>query len=130
VDHEYRNRQNLMAEMKLLGMLAAFDKALSDATRDQSSHSELVDTLLQAECDYRQERKTGSRIKAAQVHPAPGVRDIDFTASRSISRRRSRALQSAVAARRQTVLLIAQPRRQTFSPRPRDCMPVRAANRC
>ena len=38
--------KNLMAEMKLLGMLAAFDKTLSDATRDQSSHSELIDTLL------------------------------------------------------------------------------------
>src|SRR6266403_1240734 len=63
--------KNLMAEMKLLGMLAAFDKALSDATRDQSSHSELVDTLLQAECVYRQERKTGSRIKAAKFTLRP-----------------------------------------------------------
>lgn len=27
--------KNLMAEMKLLGMLGTFEKALSDATRDQ-----------------------------------------------------------------------------------------------
>ena len=31
--------RNLMAEMKLLGMLGAFDKVLHDATRDQVSYS-------------------------------------------------------------------------------------------
>ena len=29
--------RNLMAEMKLLGMLNAFDKTVADATRDQMS---------------------------------------------------------------------------------------------
>ena len=51
--------KNLMAEMKLLGMFAAFDQGVSDATRDQTSYTEFLDTLLQAESDYRQERKTG-----------------------------------------------------------------------
>ena len=58
--------KNLMAEMKLLGMLAAFDKVVADATRDQTSYSELLDALLQAEADYRHERKTGYRIKTAK----------------------------------------------------------------
>jgi hypothetical protein len=58
--------KNLMAEMKLLGMLGAFDKVLNDSTRDQSSYSELLDALLQAEADYRQERKTGYRDKLAK----------------------------------------------------------------
>ena len=49
--------KNLMAEMKLLGMLSAFDKVLHEATRDKPSYSELLDALLQAEADYRQERK-------------------------------------------------------------------------
>jgi len=78
--------KNLMAEMKLLGMLAAFDTALSEATRDQTSFSELVDALLQAEADYRQERKTGYRIKAAKFTLRPAFEDIDFTASRSINK--------------------------------------------
>src|SRR6185503_7393927 len=78
--------KNLMVEMKLLGMLAAFDKALSDATRDQISYSELLDALLQAEIDYRQERKTGYRIKAAKFTLRPSFEDIDFTASRSITK--------------------------------------------
>jgi hypothetical protein len=32
--------KNLMAEMKLLGMLGAFEQAVTDATRDQSSYSD------------------------------------------------------------------------------------------
>ena len=78
--------KNLMAEMKLLGMLATVDKALNEATRDKSSYSELLDTLLQAEADYRQERKTGYRVKAAKFTLRPSFEDIDFTASRSISK--------------------------------------------
>jgi hypothetical protein len=66
--------KNLMAEMKLLGMFAAFDQSVSDATRDQTSYTEFLDTLLQAEADYRQERKTGYRIKAAKFTLRPGVR--------------------------------------------------------
>ena len=41
--------KNLMAEMKLLGMFAAYDQAITDATRDQTGYSEFLDTLLQAE---------------------------------------------------------------------------------
>jgi DNA replication protein DnaC len=78
--------KNLMAEMKLLGMLTAFDTVLNEATRDQSAFSEFIDALLQAECDYRQERKTGYRIKAAKFTLRPAFEDIDFTASRSISK--------------------------------------------
>ena len=50
-----------------------FERALSEATRDQTSYSEFLDTLLQAETDDRHERKTGYRVKAAPFE------DIDFT---------------------------------------------------
>jgi DNA replication protein DnaC len=78
--------KNLMAEMKLLGMLASFDRTLSEATRDKVSYTELADALLQAEADYRQERKTGYRIKVAKFALRPAFEDIDFTAKRSLSK--------------------------------------------
>jgi DNA replication protein DnaC len=78
--------KNLMADMKLLGMFAIFDQSVVDATRDQTSYTEFLDTLLPAESDYRQERKTGYRIKAAKFTLRPAFEDIDFTASRSISK--------------------------------------------
>src|SRR5271168_3864452 len=75
-------------------MFAAFDQSINDATRDQSSYSEVLDTLLQAESDYRQERKTGYRIKAAKFTLRPAFEDIDFTASRSISKAQVKELYS------------------------------------
>ena len=86
--------KNLMAEMKLLGMLAAFDQALTNATRDQTGCAEFVDTLLQAETDYRQERKTGNRIKVAKFTMRSAFEDIDFTASRSITKAQIKELYS------------------------------------
>jgi RecG-like helicase len=101
--------KNLMAEMKLLGMFAAFDQSVSDATRDQTSYSEFLDTLLQAEADYRQERKTGYRIKAAKFTLRPAFEDIDFTASRSISKAQIKELYGMQwLAESRPVLLIGQ----------------------
>lgn len=101
--------KNLMAEMKLLGMLSAFDKVLHEATRDKPSYSELLDALLQAEADYRQERKTGYRIKAAKFTLRPAFEDIDFTAGRSISKTQIKELYSLQWLRdARPVLLIGQ----------------------
>ena len=86
--------RNLMAEMKLIGMLDAFDKTVADATRDQLSYSSFLDALLQAEADYRQQRKTGYRIKAAKFTLKPAFEDIDFTASRSLSKTQIKELYS------------------------------------
>lgn len=86
--------KNLMAEMKLLVMFGAFDNIIASATRDQISYTEFLDTLLQAEADYRQERKTGYRIKAAKFTLRPAFEDIDFTASRSISKAQIKELYS------------------------------------
>lgn len=78
--------KNLMAEMRLLGMMGAFEQAVSNATRDQCSYSDFLDALLQAEADYRQTRKTTARIKAARFSLRPSFEDFDFTAARSISK--------------------------------------------
>jgi DNA replication protein DnaC len=78
--------KNHMAEMNMLGMLAVLDKTLTEATRDKISYSEFADTLLQAEADYRQERKAVNRIKAAKFTVRPAFEDFDFTAKRSITK--------------------------------------------
>ena len=103
--------KNLMAEMKLLGMFAAYDQAITDATRDQIGYSEFLDTLLQAETDYRQERKTGCRIKSAKFTLRPAFEDIDFTASRSISKAQIKELYSLAVAERRTARTVDRPNR-------------------
>src|SRR5690349_16379575 len=78
--------RNLMVEMKMFGMMEIFENAVNEATRDQTSYAEFLDVLLQAEADYRAERKTRNRIKAARFTLRPTFEDFDFTASRSISK--------------------------------------------
>jgi DNA replication protein DnaC len=78
--------KNHMAEMNMLGMLAVLDQTLTEATRDKISYTEFADILLQAEADYRQDRKTTNRIKAAKFTVRPALEDFDFTAKRSITK--------------------------------------------
>jgi DNA replication protein DnaC len=86
--------RNQMAEMKLLGMFESFDRLLTEATRDQWSCSAFFDAMLQAENDYRTERKTKRRIKAAKFALRPTFQDFDFTANRSLSKAQIKDLYS------------------------------------
>jgi len=124
--------RNLMAEMKLLGMSGAFDQAVSDATRDQISYSEFIDTLLQAEADYRQARKTGTRIKAAKFTLKPAFEDIDFTASRSISKAQIKELYSLhwLHEGRPCCWWVKPASVKPSLRKRRDCMPAPAVNQC
>jgi len=56
----------VMAEVKLLGMFESFDRLVTEATREQWSCTDFLDAMLQAESDFRGERKTKRRIKAAK----------------------------------------------------------------
>ena len=51
--------KNLMADMKLFGMLGAFEQSIIDATRDQTSYTELLDSLLQRS----EERRVGKECR-------------------------------------------------------------------
>ena len=71
--------KNLMADMKLLGMLAAFDKVVAEATRDQTSYSELLDALLQAEADYLRIPRDGEQGFRVKMNGIPEGREHDST---------------------------------------------------
>jgi DNA replication protein DnaC len=86
--------RNLMADMKLLGMFDAFDRLVTEATRSQWSCTDFLDAMLQAESDFRSERKTKRRIKAAKFALRPSFEDFDFTASRSITKAQIKDLYS------------------------------------
>jgi len=86
--------RNLMAEMKLLGMFEAFDRLITQATADQWGCSDFLDAMLQAESDFRTERKTKRRVKAAKFALRPTFEDFDFTANRSITKAQIKELYS------------------------------------
>jgi DNA replication protein DnaC len=78
--------KHLITEMKLGGMMEALEKTLSTATEERWSYSELLDTLLQSEYDYREEKRSRRRIQAAKFKIRPAFEDFDFKASRSITK--------------------------------------------
>jgi hypothetical protein len=113
--------RNLMAEMKLLGMLNAFDKTVTDATRDQVSYTEFLDALLQAEADYRGERAAQRRLKAAKLPVRVCLDDFDYTAHRSITKTQIREpAESRLAQRGATAAHHRADRRRQVLHRPSD----------
>jgi len=101
--------RNLMAQLKLAGMAAVFDRAVKDATEQQWSGTEFINVLLQAESDYRGERKVQGLIKAAKFPVKSRLEDYDFTAKRSLTRSDIKDLSSLEWLRQgRPVLLIGQ----------------------
>lgn len=84
--------KHLVAEMKLTGMAAALDETLKSATEEKWSYSDLLDTLLQTEYDWREERRAARRIKAAKFKIRPAFEDFDFAVPRSISKAQLREI--------------------------------------
>jgi len=76
--------KNLMVEMKFYGMMSSLDKILSEATREGWGHMEFLDALLQAQYDFKENKKIENRIKASKLRMKPELEDFDFTAKRTI----------------------------------------------
>lgn len=88
----YAQTTNMMAEMKLDGMLSSLAETMKIAAADQWSHTEMIDTLLQAEYDHREKRKAERLLKNSRLKIRPALEDIDFTAKRSITKTQIREL--------------------------------------
>jgi DNA replication protein DnaC len=87
IDPNLPNRKQLAEELAYQGNTndsTAMNVWLHGAV--MISYTEFADILLQAEADYRQERKTVNRIKAAKFTVRPAFEDFDFTAKRSITK--------------------------------------------
>ena len=78
--------KNLAQEMKLLGVLSVLDQTLSEAQEERLSISEVLDALLQAEKDYRDQRLIETRMTSSKQKTRPALEDFDFTAKRSITK--------------------------------------------
>ena len=88
----YAQIANLMAEMKLEGMFSSLKETMHLAAQGQWSHTELIDTLIQAEYDFRERKKTDRLLKNSKLKVRPALEDIDLTAKRSITKTQVREL--------------------------------------
>jgi len=86
--------RELMAELKLGGMKNQFESTLLLAKENNLNLEEALDQLLQAESDYREAKKSESRIKSSKLKTTASFEDYDFTAKRSLSKAEVREIYS------------------------------------
>jgi DNA replication protein DnaC len=80
--------------MQLTGMLAAFERIVADATREQIGYTDFLDAMLQAELDARTERAAARRLQAEKLPVRASLDDFDYTAKRSITKSQIREIHS------------------------------------
>ena len=78
--------KNLMLEMKLKGMLYSLERLTKEATSESWSYVEFINALVQAEHEWKQEKKIENKIKIAKLKLRPELEDFDLTAKRSITK--------------------------------------------
>ena len=69
----------LMGELKLVGMKAAYDEVLSNALKRQYPAQDIVGSLLQAEIAEKQARSIRYQVAAAKLPLIKEVADFDFS---------------------------------------------------
>lgn len=78
--------KNLMLEMKMQGMLQSYEHAMKGAEEDGITLDDVLSQLLQAEYDWREEKRIARLVKQAKLSTKPSLEDFDFTANRSIKK--------------------------------------------
>ena len=70
---------DLMRELKLVGMRAAYDEVLSDALKRQHPAAQIVGSLLQAEIAEKQARSIRYQVAAAKLPLIKDLAEFDFS---------------------------------------------------
>lgn len=70
---------DLMRELKLVGMKAAYDEVLSNALKRQHPTQDIIGSLLQAEVAEKQARSIRYQVAAAKLPLIKEIADFDFS---------------------------------------------------
>ena len=70
---------DLMRELKLVGMKAAYDEVLSNALKRQHAAQDIVGSLLQAEIAEKQARRVRYQVAAAKLPLIKEIAEFDFS---------------------------------------------------
>lgn len=78
--------KNMMEDLKLTGMLKAFDRLRSEASKGSWTAEEMLDHLLQEECMFRDDQAKERRVKGSKLAKLPRLEDFDFTVKRTVTK--------------------------------------------
>lgn len=77
---------NKMAQMKLHGMWHSYKTLLESHQGQYLTHDELVDMLVQAEWEQRENKKFNRYLRLARFRYGASVEEVDFTAHRGLDK--------------------------------------------
>nr|HID14145.1 AAA family ATPase [Anaerolineae bacterium] len=77
---------SILHSLKLYGMAESFEKRLADTKQASLSHAEFVGLLAQDEKTHRDNLRLRRLLKKARLREAAALEDIDYRASRGLSR--------------------------------------------
>jgi DNA replication protein DnaC len=77
---------NILYSLKLYGMAESLEKRLADPKQASLSHDEFVGLLVQDEKIHRDNLRLRRLLKKAKLRQEASLEDIDYTASRGLSR--------------------------------------------
>lgn len=78
--------KNRLNELRLRGMLAAYDEIRGRATKESWTSDDVLDHLLQRELEWREASESSRRIKGAKLPQLPRFEDFDFTVKRAFTK--------------------------------------------
>lgn len=77
---------NKMAGMKLTGMLRTYQTILQSNQHHDLTHEELINMLIQAEWEERENKRMGRLIRQAHFRYSACIEEINFTATRKLDK--------------------------------------------
>jgi DNA replication protein DnaC len=77
---------SILHSLKLFGMAESLEKRLADPRQASLSHAEFVGLLVQDEKTHRDNLRLRRLLKKARLREAAALEDIDYAASRGLSR--------------------------------------------
>lgn len=101
--------KNLLQDLKLKGMLGAFENLAKESTKSSWTGLEFLDHLLQSEYDFREAQNAERKIRSSKLTKLPALEDFDFTFGRSLTKQQARELYSLTWLEQSRVLIMTGP---------------------
>src|SRR5678815_2612694 len=77
---------NKMSQMKLPGMLRSYQNMLDSHLHNDLTHDEVIETLVQAEWEDRENKKINRHLRLAKFRYGACIEEINFTARRGLDK--------------------------------------------
>lgn len=101
--------KNLLQDLKLKGMLSAFENMCKESTKSSWTGVEFLDQLLQAEYNFRESESAQRKIKNSKLVKLPALEDYDFAFNRRVTKVQIRELYSLQWLEQSRALLLIGP---------------------